>query len=167
MSALSHLTLSNKTRTARLTHPERRREKLLAMLRHQAELVKAELRGAEYVAIYRKWALDDRGIRRQFERQRRVRPWYWESGDGQWHINVRYGAAIVSLAPGKTSVTVGRKEQLPAVFETLMPKGRPHSPKVGGAATGAALWRSRQAWPGWHNICGLLQPRCPCWQLLD
>ena len=120
MSALSHLTLSNKTRTARLTHPERRREKLLAMLRHQAELVKAELRGAEYVAIYRKWALDDRGIRRQFERQRRVRPWYWESGDGQWHINVRYGAAIVSLAPGKTSVTVGRKEQLPAVFEALM-----------------------------------------------
>ena len=120
MTILATLTLSDANRSRRLTDTERRREKLVAKLTEQLALVRAQLAGEEFVVRVTKWKRDEHGVPQPVVSHRRVRPWYWQAGDGQWLINVRYGAKILDLGNGKAAVIAGEQAALVGVIESLI-----------------------------------------------
>ena len=120
MTILATLTLSDANRSRRLTDEERRREKLVAKLTEQLALVRAQLAGEEFVVKVTKWRRDEHGVSQPVMSHRRVRPWYWQASDGQWLINVRYGAKILDLGGGRAAVIVGERAALVGVIEALI-----------------------------------------------
>ena len=120
MTILATLTLSDANRSRRLTDEERRREKLVAKLTEQLALVRAQLAGEEFSVKVTKWKRDEHGVSQPVVSDRRVRPWYWRAGGGQWLINVRYGAKILDLGGGRSSIVAGEQEALVGVVEALI-----------------------------------------------
>ena len=120
MTILATLTLSDANRSWRLTDEERRREKLVAKLTEQLALVRAQLAGEEFAIRVTKLKRDEHGGSQPVVSHRRVRPWYWRAGDGQWLINVRYGAKILDLGGGRAAIVAGEQAALVGVIEALI-----------------------------------------------
>lgn len=93
-----------------------RRAKLLAQLVQQLELARDE----KFVVRTKRWIKQDDGSRVLTERLKRVSRWWRDDGKGGCYLVVRYGNKLVELAPGKTAVGVGSKDQLEGVILTVM-----------------------------------------------
>ena len=139
MTILATLTLSDANRSRRLTDEERRREKLVAKLTEQLALVRAQLAGEEFAIRVTKWKRDEHGVSQPVMSHRRVRPWYWRGGDGQWLINVRYGAKILDLGGGRASVIAGEQASLVGVIEALI--AATHGGELDGAVSAVLAFR--------------------------
>lgn len=93
-----------------------RREKLLAQLDQQLSLARDE----EFVVRTKRWIRQDDGSKVLTERMKRVNRWWRDDGKGGCFMVLRYGNKLVELAPGKTAVAVGSKDQLESVIVTVM-----------------------------------------------
>ena len=93
-----------------------RREKLLAQLDQQLSLARDE----EFMVRTKRWIRQDDGSKVLTERVKRVNRWWRDDGKGGCFMVLRYGNKLVELAPGKTAVAVGSKDQLESVIVTVM-----------------------------------------------
>jgi hypothetical protein len=62
---------------------------------------------------------DDDGVRRSVEVPKRVRAWWWNSEGGKISLNVRYGARVVELAKGKSTIEVAAPTDLIPTLELI------------------------------------------------
>ena len=119
-SIISTLKLTNAKRQAGNSPVMQRRAKLLTKLREQIGLANALVTGERYSVKKLKTVVDaETGERKTIEADKKMKQWWFVSDAGKLCINLRYGAAIIELAKGKTGIEVNSKAELVAVFETI------------------------------------------------
>jgi hypothetical protein len=117
MTYLSKLKFTNVARKSTVDPIIRRREKLLEKLDEQKQAAQHAIDGKVYTPTKRGWITDDEtGEKRLVEKPKKVRAWFWESA-GDWYFQVRYGAKLLELANGKSSIEVGDKGKLIDVID--------------------------------------------------
>jgi hypothetical protein len=97
-----------------------RRNKLSKRLWEQIQLAKAQQSGTEFSPIKFRSHLDkETGLRRQVETTKRVKPWWFTADNGKLAMNVRYGARMIELAKGKSTVEIVNMDQLVPTLELI------------------------------------------------
>lgn len=121
MAVLTKLKLSDTKRDATRNPVAIRRQKLIDKLGEQAKLANGLING-ETVGFTRMVNEKDAetGARKQVEKPKRVRQWFWHNLDGAWFLEVRFGNKVLDLGKGQQAIEVGEKEKLPATIETVV-----------------------------------------------
>jgi hypothetical protein len=77
------------------------------------ELAKAQLAGTQFAPIkFRSYQDKETGLRKQVETTKRVKQWWFTADNGKLVMNARYGARVIELAKGKSSIEIGSTDQL-------------------------------------------------------
>ena len=97
MSILKTLKTSKKTRVFSGNPLQSKRYKLLRGLEQQQQVAKAVMAGGEYTATRLVTQPNADGMLERVEVPKRVRKWFWSDADGIWHMQVRYGARVLTL----------------------------------------------------------------------
>ena len=119
MSTLNALKLSTAKKSLNTTPVVHRRNKLGKKLAEQIQLAKAHLAGTNYTSTRLRTIRDDDGVRRSVEVPKRVRAWWWNGDNGKIALNVRYGARVVELAKGKSTIEVATPNDLIPTLELI------------------------------------------------
>ena len=121
MTVLTKLKLTDAKRDVVRDPVMMRRQKLIEKLGEQAKLADGLLKD-EPVQFTRKVNVKDAetGERKQVEKPKRVRQWFWHNLGGTWFLEVRFGNKVLELAKGQQAIEVGGKDKLPATIETVI-----------------------------------------------
>jgi hypothetical protein len=119
MSTLNALKLSTAKKSLNTTPVVHRRNKLGKKLWEQIQLAQAHLAGKQFTTTRFQTVRDDDGVRRSVEVPKRVRAWWWNSDNGKIALNVRYGARVVELAKGKSTIEVAAPTELIPTLELI------------------------------------------------
>ena len=119
MSTLNALKLSTAKKSLNTTPVVHRRNKLGKKLWEQIQLAQAHLAGKQFTTTRFQTVRDEDGVRRSVEVPKRVRAWWWNSDNGKIALNVRYGARVVELAKGKSTIEVAAQTDLIPTLELL------------------------------------------------
>lgn len=120
MSILGNLKLVNVTRGIESAPHLRLRNKVIAALKQQRDVVQAELEGREHFIVARRHTKNETGEKVLVERQKRPRKWYWQGENGAYYFHISLGYAPVVLANGHKTVEVETLKGLPEVIGTLI-----------------------------------------------
>jgi hypothetical protein len=113
MTTLATLKLSTAVKPTHMPAVQVRRNKLVRRLWEQMELAKAQLAGTQFAPIkFRSYQDKETGLRKQVETTKRVKQWWFTADNGKLVMNVRYGARVIELAKGKSSIEISRADQL-------------------------------------------------------
>lgn len=105
--------------TLNTTPVVQRRNKLGKKLWEQIQLAQAHLAGKQFTTTRFQTVRDEDGVRRSVEVPKRVRAWWWNSDNGKIALNVRYGARVVELAKGKSTIEVAAPTDLIPTLELI------------------------------------------------
>ena len=119
MSTLNALKLSTAKKSLNTTPVIHRRNKLGKKLWEQIQLAQAHLAGKQFTTTRFQTVRDEDGVRRSVEVPKRVRAWWWNSDNGKIALNVRYGARVVELAKGKSTIEVAASTDLIPTLELI------------------------------------------------
>ena len=119
MSTLNALKLSTAKKSLNTTPVVHRRNKLGKKLWEQIQLAQAHLEGKQFTTTRFQTVRDEDGVRRSVEVPKRVRAWWWNSDNGKIALNVRYGARVVELAKGKSTIEVAAPTDLIPTLELI------------------------------------------------
>ena len=119
MSTLNTLKLSTAKKSLNTTSVVQRRNKLGKKLWEQIQLAQAHLAGKQFTTTRFQTVRDEDGVRRSVEVPKRVRAWWWNSDNGKIALNVRYGARVVELAKGKSTIEVAAPTDLIPTLELI------------------------------------------------
>jgi hypothetical protein len=119
MSHLAKLTLTQMKRVSALPPQEARRHKLIIKLEEQLALAAAHAKGERYLVTKPSWHRDVDGNRVRVQRERQVKPWWWQDGQGLGML-VRYGARALELSKGKRAIAISSPALLPGAINTLI-----------------------------------------------
>ena len=119
MSTLNALKLSTAKKSLNTTPVVHRRNKLGKKLWEQIQLAQAHLAGKHFTTTRFQTVRDEDGVRRSVEVPKRVRAWWWNSDNGKIALNVRYGARVVELAKGKSTIEVAAPTDLIPTLELI------------------------------------------------
>ena len=119
MSTLNALKLSTAKKSLNTTPVVHRRNKLGKKLWEQIQLAQAHLAGKQFTTTRFQTVRDEDGVRRSVEVPKRVRAWWWNSDNGKISLNVRYGARVVELAKGKSTIEVAAPTDLISTLELI------------------------------------------------
>jgi hypothetical protein len=98
-----------------------KRNKLLAKLQDQIDLMTAQQQGRAHHVVRTQWVTDtDSGARVTVEIHKRVREWFWNNSTGRLTAVVKYGAATLTLGKGgKNAFEVSDLAELIAAFNAV------------------------------------------------
>jgi hypothetical protein len=119
MSTLNALKLSTAKKSLNTTPVVHRRNKLGKKLWEQIQLAQAHLAGKQFTTTRFQTVRDEDGVRRSVEVPKRVRAWWWNSDNGKISLNVRYGARVVELVKGKSTIEVAAPTDLIPTLELI------------------------------------------------
>ena len=119
MSTLNALKLSTAKKSLNTTPVVHRCNKLGKKLWEQIQLAQAHLAGKQFTTTRFQTVRDEDGVRRSVEVPKRVRAWWWNSEGGKIALNVRYGARVVELAKGKSTIEVAAPTDLIPTLELI------------------------------------------------
>ena len=119
MSTLATLKLVATKKPQNLPPLVVRRRKLSARLWEQIQLAQAHLEGKEFTTTRFRTVTDQDGLRRSIELPKRVRAWWWNGDNGKIALNVRYGAKVVEIAKGKSTIEVATATDLIPTLELI------------------------------------------------
>lgn len=117
-NALKGLTFAFYTRPDRLSVEVQRRNKLIAHLQEQLEMVRAETEGKVHAVSKRKWLRNEDGTKVAVEVSKRLKAWYSMQPNGSVLLTVRYGSKPIEFEKGKAAIVVKSRDDL----ITLIPK---------------------------------------------
>lgn len=113
MASLTSLKLSTAVKPTHMPALQVRRNKLVKRLGEQMELAKAQEAGTHFSPTkFRSIADPETGLRKQVEVTKRIKQWWFTADNGKLAMNVRYGARVIELAKGKSSIEIGSTDQL-------------------------------------------------------
>jgi hypothetical protein len=119
VSYLSKLTVAQLKKPQSLSPTEQRRAKLVVKLEEQLALAQAQAEGRRFVVTKPSWTRDDAGNKQRVQRERTVKPWWWQDGEGLCLV-ARYGARILEISKGKRAIMVNTPAMLPGALNTLI-----------------------------------------------
>lgn len=120
MGHLNSLALTALKARVATTPQEARRQKLIAKLEEQMALAEAEAAGRKHVVLKKAWTRDSDGNKTLVEREKRIKAWWWETGDALTMV-VRYGAKPIDLGRGgKRAISVPNIAAVPATIQTVI-----------------------------------------------
>ena len=120
MATLATLKLSTAVKPTHMPAVQVRRNKMSRRLWEQIQLARAQQSGTEFAPIkLRSYVDKETGFRRQVESTKRVKQWWFTADNGKLAMNVRYGAKIIELAKGKSSIEIGSTDQLVHTLELI------------------------------------------------
>ena len=97
-----------------------RRNKMSRRLWEQIELARAHQSGTEFAPVKQRSYVDkETGLRKQVETTKRVKQWWFTADNCKLTMNVRYGARLIELAKGKSSIEIGSTDQLLPTLELI------------------------------------------------
>jgi hypothetical protein len=120
MSLLKSLTFTALPRAVPVSAEQHRRNKLVARLREQLELAKADVEGKAYVVKKRRWERTEDGQKVMIEVDKRLKRWWSAATDGSVILAVKWGSKSIEFEKGKAAVTVRNMASLVAVIEKLI-----------------------------------------------
>jgi hypothetical protein len=120
MATLASLKLSTAVKPTHMPAVQVRRNKLVRRLWEQMELARAQAAGTQFAPIKLRSCVDkETGLRRQVESTKRVKQWWFTADNGKLAMNVRYGARVIELAKGKSSIEIVNMDQLVPTLELI------------------------------------------------
>jgi hypothetical protein len=119
MSVIANLKLSAAKKSQSLTPVVFRRNKLNKKLAEQIQLAQAHLAGTNYTGVRIRNVRGDDGIRRAVEVPKKIRAWWWNNDSGKISLNIRYGARVVEIAKGKTTIEIAAPSDLIPTLELV------------------------------------------------
>lgn len=120
MSALNTLKLVTAKKPEQ-TPTAVKRNKLVAKLQDQIDLMTAQQQGRAHHVVRTQWVTDtDSGARVAVEIHKRVREWFWHNSTGRLTAVIKYGAATLTLGKGgKNAFEVSDLAELIAAFNAV------------------------------------------------
>jgi hypothetical protein len=120
MATLSTLKLSTAVKPTHMPAVQVRRNKLVKRLWEQMELAKAQQAGTQFTPTkFRTVVENDTGMRKQVEVFKRVKQWWFVAESGKLVLNIRYGARLLELAKGKSSIGMANAAELVPTLELV------------------------------------------------
>lgn len=120
MATLATLKLSTAVKPTHMPAVQVRRNKMSRRLWEQMELAKAQQAGTQFSPVkFRSIADPATGMRKQVEVAKRVKQWWFVAENGKLVLNIRYGARVLELAKGKSSIEIGSTDQLLPTLELI------------------------------------------------
>jgi len=121
MTVLTKLKLTNTKRDVIRDPVIARRQRLIEKLGEQAKLANGLLNDepVQFTRLVNEKNAET-GERRQVEKPKRVRQWFWHDLDGTWFLEIRFGNKTLELGKGQQAIEVGEKEKLTATIETVI-----------------------------------------------
>jgi len=96
-----------------------RRNKLIAKLHDQLQCVQAKIRGEEFVQTKYVRLKRENGERVELVKQKRLKPWWFTSENGNLTFELKYGSKKLEIAKGKTGIEASTLTELEKAVETL------------------------------------------------
>ena len=96
MASLKTLTFKTIERNRRESEIIARRHKLIVKLEEQQKVLEHHVKSEQYVVTGPKWMRNNHGERVLIEKQRVIRPWFFERDSG-YYLHVKYGTRILSV----------------------------------------------------------------------
>lgn len=117
MALLTSLKLVAAQRSNSIPPVVKRRNKLSAKLCEQMQLAAAQAEGRTFAPTKHKTLVNaETGESKTVEVAKRLKQWWWVSGNGKVTLVVRYGAKTIELAKGKNAIEV---EDMNAILPAL------------------------------------------------
>ena len=119
MAPLKTLTFKSIERNRRESEITARRQKLIVKLEEQQKVLEHHVKGEQYVVTRPKWMRNNHGERVLIEKQRVIRPWFFER-DGGYYLQVKYGTRILSVDGLHNAIFVEAISDLSGVLTELI-----------------------------------------------
>ena len=119
MTSLKTLTFKIIERNRRESEITARRHKLIVKLEEQQKVLEHHVKSVQYVVTRPKWMQNDRGERVLVQKQRVIRPWFFER-DGGYYLQVKYGTRILSVDGVHNAIFVKGISDLSGVLSELI-----------------------------------------------
>ena len=119
MASLKTLTFKTIERTRRESEITARRRKLIVKLEEQQKVLEHYLKGEQYTVNRPKWMQNNHGERVLVQKQRVIRPWFFEKDSG-YYLQVKYGTRILSVDGVHNAIFVEAISDLSAVLSELI-----------------------------------------------
>ena len=119
MASFKTLTFKTIERNRRESEIIARRHKLIVKLEEQQKVLEHHLKGERYAVTRPKWMSNNHGERVLVQKQRVIRPWFFEC-DGGYYLQVKYGARILSVNGVHNAIFVAAISDLSGVLSELI-----------------------------------------------
>ena len=119
MAPLKTLTFKTIERNRRESEITARRHKLIVKLQEQQKVLKHHMKDEQYTVTRPKWMQNDHGERVLVQKQRVIRPWFFER-DGGSYLQVKYGTRILSVDGVHNAIFVEAISDLKGVLFELI-----------------------------------------------
>ena len=119
MASLKTLTFKTIERNRRESEIIARRHKLIVKLEEQQKVLEHHVKSEQYVVTGPKWMRNNHGERVLIEKQRVIRPWFFER-DGGYYLQVKYGTRILSVDGLHDAIFVEAISDLSGVLTELI-----------------------------------------------
>ena len=119
MASLKTLTFKTIERNRRESEIIARRHKLTVKLEEQQKVLEHHVKGEQYTVNRPKWMRNNHGERVLVQKQRIIRPWFFER-DGGYYLQVKYGTRILSVDGVHNAIFVEVISDLKGVLSELV-----------------------------------------------
>ena len=119
MASFRTLTFKSIERNRRESEITARRRKLSVKLEEQQEVLEHHMKGEQYTVTRPKWMQNNHGERVLVQKQRIIRPWFFER-DGGYYLQVKYGTRILSVDGVHNAIFVEAMSDLIGVLSKLI-----------------------------------------------
>ena len=119
MASLKTLTFKTIERNRRESEITARRQKLIVKLEEQQKVLERHMNGEHYTVNRPKWMQNNHGERVLVQKQRIIRPWFFER-DGGYYLQVKYGTRILSADGIHNAIFVEVISDLSGVLSKLI-----------------------------------------------
>ena len=119
MTSLKTLTFKTIERNRRASEIIARRQKLIVKLEEQQKVLEHHMKGEQCVVTGPKWMRNNHGERVLVQKQRVIRPWFFER-DGGYYLQVKYGTRILSVDGVHNAIFVEAISDLNRVLTELI-----------------------------------------------
>ena len=119
MTSLKTLTFKSIERNRRESEIIARRDKLIVKLEEQQKVLEHHVKDKQYTVTRPKWMRNDRGERVLVQKQRIIRPWFFEKDSG-YYLQVKYGTRILSVDGVHNAIFVEAMSDLSGVLSELI-----------------------------------------------
>ena len=106
--------------TPKLDKSTQRRLKLMANLSEQRKLAEAMLKGEDYVVTKAVWTKDADGKDVKVQKTKRLKRWFYNNGDREWFLELRFANKAMELAQDKTAIAIKSKSEIVGTIEKVM-----------------------------------------------
>ena len=119
MAPLKTLRFKSIERNRRESEVIARRGKLILRLEEQQKVLEHRMTGEQYTVNRPKWMQNNHGERVLVQKQRVIRPWFFER-DGGYYLQVKYGTRILSVDGVHNAIFVEAISDLSGVLSELI-----------------------------------------------